>query len=163
MRPWAAVWPVALVLCVPMAVAQTQSAQTQNVDLPSAPVPNIVKLPGGVVVEQGTPGTLPLSLDDAIARGEKRNLQMLLVIQNERLVRGQVLTVENSLLPSLTAKGQVEAQEINLAAQGFKGQSLVGLGLPPGAFSEINALLPAMQRLARLGRCAVLHTVVYAV
>ncbi|WP_433967592.1 TolC family protein [Tunturiibacter gelidiferens] len=138
----AAVWPLALALWVPVAGAQAQSAQIpsaqlQSADLPSAPMPNPVKLPGGVMVEQATPGALPLSLDDAIARGEKRNLQMLLVIQNERLVRGQVLTVENSLLPSLTAKGQIEAQQINLAAQGFKGQSLVGLGLPPGAFNEI--------------------------
>ncbi|NYF50388.1 TolC family protein [Tunturiibacter gelidoferens] len=141
-RSRAVVWPLALALCVPMAGAQTQSAQIQgaqgqSADLPSAPMPNLVKLPGGVVVEQATPGALALSLDDAIARGEKRNLQMLLVIQNERVVRGQVLTVENSLLPSLTAKGAIEAQEINLAAQGFKGQSLAGLGLPPGAFSEI--------------------------
>ena len=32
---------------------------------------------------------------------------------------GEVLTVENSLLPSLTAKGSLEAQQINLAALGF--------------------------------------------
>ncbi len=136
-RLWAVVWPLALVLCAPMASAQTQSAQVQSADLPAAPVPSLVQLPGGVRVDQATPGALPLSLDDAIARGEKRNLQMLLVIQNERMVRGQVLTVENSLLPSLTAKGDIEAQQINLAAQGFKGQSLAALGLPPGEFSEI--------------------------
>ena len=123
--PWAAVWPLALTLCVTLA-----HAQTQNADLPSAPMPNVVKLPGGVVVEQGTPGAMPLSLDDAIARGEKRNLQMLLVIQNERVVRGQVLTAENSLLPSLTAKGAIEAQEINLAAEGFKTASLAEFGIP---------------------------------
>jgi outer membrane protein TolC len=136
-RLWAAVWPVALGLSVPLAVAQSLSAQTQNVDLPLAPVPNIVKLPGGVVVEQGTPGALPLSLDDAIARGEKHNLQMLLVIQNERMVRGQVLTAENSLLPSLTAKGAIEAQEINLAAQGFNPSALAEFGFAPGSFSTI--------------------------
>ena len=54
-----------------------------------------------------TPGALPLSLDDAIARGEKHNLQMLLIIQNERMVHGEVLTVKNNLLPSLTAKGEL--------------------------------------------------------
>jgi hypothetical protein len=89
-------------------------------DLPQAPVPNVGKWPGGVVVERPTPGALPLSLDDAIARGEKNNLQQLLVIQNERMVRGQVLTVANNLLPSLTAKGALEAQQIDLAALGFK-------------------------------------------
>src|ERR1700748_3072878 len=102
-----AAWPLALVLW-----ASVAGAQTQSVDLPPAPEPNLPKLPGGVLIEQGTPGAMPLGLDDAIARGEKHNLQMLLTIQNERMVRGQVLTVENSLLPSLTAKGQIEGQEI---------------------------------------------------
>jgi outer membrane protein TolC len=125
-------WPLALILCGPLAGAQTQSA-----DLPLAPTPNIVKFPGGVVVEQGTPGAMPLSLDDAIARGEKRNLQMLLAVQNERGVRGQVLTAENSLLPSLTAKGNIEAQQINLAAEGFKGSSLEEFGIPAASFSSI--------------------------
>jgi outer membrane protein TolC len=120
-----------LTLCVPMAGAQTQPA-----DLPQAPVPNL-KLPGGVAVERATPGALPLSLDDAIARGEKRNLQMLLVIQNERMVRGEVLTVENNLLPSLTAKGSVEAQQIDLAALGFKPSSLAAFGLNPATFPTI--------------------------
>jgi outer membrane protein TolC len=126
------VWPLALVLCGPIAGAQTQGS-----DLPPAPVPNVVKLPGNVVVEHGTPGALPLSLDDAIARGEAHNLQMLLVIQNERMVRGQVLTVENNLLPSLTARGQIEAQEINLAAMGFKASSLAAFGIDPATFSTI--------------------------
>ena len=35
----------------------------------------------GVLVQRATPGALPLSLDDAIARGEKYNLQMLLAEQ----------------------------------------------------------------------------------
>ena len=100
-------------------------------------MPNAIRLPGGVVVEQATPGALPLSLDDAIARGEKHNLQMLLVIQNERMVRGQVLTVENSLLPSLTAKGALEAQQIDLAALGFKAGSLAEFGIDPGTFPTI--------------------------
>jgi outer membrane protein TolC len=142
-RPRVAAWPLALTLCVPMAGAQTQSA-----DLPSAPMPNLVKLPGGVLVEQATPGAMPLGLDDAIARGEKHNLQMLLVIQNERVVRGQVLTAENSLLPSLTAKGAIEAQEINLAAQGFKASSLEEFGFAPGAFSEIVKVNTASAQLS---------------
>jgi outer membrane protein TolC len=129
----ASVWPFALILCVSSAGAQAQSPA----ELPPAPVPNVVKLPGGVVVEQATPGALPLSLDDAIARGGRRNLQMQLTIQNERLVHGELLTVKNDLLPSLTAKGQLEAQQINLAALGFKPGSLAGLGLPVGTIAEI--------------------------
>jgi outer membrane protein TolC len=127
----AKVWPLALVLCGAMARAQDAAG------LPQAPVPNVVKLPGGVVVEKATPGALPLGLDDAIARGLKRNLQMELVVQNERLVHGELLTVENNLLPSLTASAHSEAQEINLAALGFKAQSLAAFGLSPGSFNSI--------------------------
>src|SRR5271170_1887996 len=126
------VWPLALLLCGGSIVAQTPGAE-----LPQAPVPNVPKLPGGVTVERATPEALPLSLDDAIVRGEKQNLQMLLTIQNERMVHGQVLTVENSLLPSLTAKGFLEAQQIDLAALGFKPGSLAEFGIAPGTFPTI--------------------------
>src|SRR6202012_848223 len=62
---------------------------------------------------------------------------MLLVIQNERMVSGQLLTVENNLLPSLTAKGNIEAQQIDLAALGFKPSSLAGFGIDPASFPTI--------------------------
>ncbi len=106
-------------------------------ELPQAPVPNGPKLPGGVVVERAVSGALPLSLDDAIERGLKRNLQMELIVQNQRMVHGELLTVENSLLPNLTVKGALEAQQINLAALGFKGTSLPAFGINPATFSSI--------------------------
>jgi len=134
LRIWAAAFVcLGMGLSPVVAVAQDASA------LPSAPVPNVavVKLPGGVVVEKATPEALALSLDDAIERGQKHNLQMELSRQNERLVHGQVLTVKNNLLPSLTAQAKTATQQINLAALGFKPESLAGLGLPPGTFQEI--------------------------
>ncbi len=123
------------VVCVGLAgFAQAQKAD----ELPQAPTPNVVvtKLAGNVVVERATPGALPLSLDDAIERGLKKNLQIQLSQQNERYVHGQVLTVKNSLLPSLTAQAQTSAQEINLAALGFKGSQLAALGFQ-GTFNPI--------------------------
>jgi outer membrane protein TolC len=140
---WAGVWPLAFALC-----GLAAGAQTQNADLPQAPVPNGLKLPGGVSVVRATPGALPLSLDDAISRGEKYNLQMLLVIQNERLVHGQVLTVENNLLPSLTAKGNVEAQQIDLAALGFKPSSIAEFGINPATFPTIVKVNTASAQLS---------------
>jgi outer membrane protein TolC len=129
----ATAWPLVLILCGPLAVAQDVA------ELPQAPVPHLVapKLPGGVVVERATPGAMPLSLDEAIDRGLKHNLQMELVIQNERLVHGQQLTVVNNLLPSLTAKAQTETQEINLAALGFKSSLLAEFGINPATFPTI--------------------------
>jgi outer membrane protein TolC len=127
-----AVWPLALVLSCPGAIAQGPSKE-----LPQAPVPNMPQWSSGVTVERATPGALPLSLDDAIDRGEKRNLQMLLSIQNEHMVHGELLTAENSLLPSLTATGSLEAAQIDLAALGFRPGELVKFGIAPGTFPVI--------------------------
>ena len=125
-------WPLALLLYGSAAWAQ------RSAELPQAPVPNIMpKLPGGVLIERATPGPMPLSLDDAIDRGLKRNLQMELVVQNEHMVHGELLSAENNLLPSLTASARSEAQEIDLAALGFKSSELEEFGLSPATFSTI--------------------------
>ena len=63
---------------------------------------------------------MPLSLDDAVSRALAHNLQVRLGEQNQQLVRGEVLSVENNLLPSLQAQAYTRSAEINLAAQGFK-------------------------------------------
>jgi len=131
------VWAAALVCFGLLASAGAQSGAQEKADLPQAPVPNIPKLPGGVVVDRPTPGALPLSLDDAIARGEKHNLRQLLVIQNERVVGGQMLTVKNNLLPNLTADGVLQARQIDLEALGFRPGSLASKGIAPGTFPTI--------------------------
>jgi outer membrane protein TolC len=126
-------------------------ARGQTADaLPSAPVPQVsaVKFAGGAEVQQATAGPLPLSLDDAIARGVKSNLTMELSRQNERAVKGQVLTVGNYLLPDMTASGRISAQEINLAALGFKPSSLEAFGFPPGTIKEIVKVNTAEAQIA---------------
>jgi outer membrane protein TolC len=91
----------------------------------------------GNPVEQATPGALPLSLDDAIDRGLRRNLQVKLAVQTEQSVRGQISTVFYYLLPNLRATAYTNAQEIDLAALGFKPQSLLAFGFAPGTVSTI--------------------------
>lgn len=143
-------WPLLALCCV---LSATVHAQSGTSDLPSAPEPNILstKLPGGVTIDRATPGPIPLSLDDAIDRGMQRNLQLLLARQNQRLVHGQVLTVANNLLPSVTAEVYTRAQQINLAAMGFKPASLEALqelfGIPPGGFSTIVKVNTTAARL----------------
>ncbi|MEG9438862.1 TolC family protein [Edaphobacter sp. HDX4] len=105
----------------PVSLAQ----QPKPEELPQAPQPQVTsgapvaKLAGGVVVEQATVGALPLSIDEAIARGLQHNLGILLDLQNQRSIHGQVLQVKNNLLPSMTAVAKSSAQQINLAALGF--------------------------------------------
>jgi len=138
------VWAAGVLCCGLVAFAGAQ----EKADLPQAPVPNVAKFPGGVVVERPTPGAFPLGLDDAIARGEKHNLQQLLVIQNERMVRGELLTVENNLLPSFTAKGALEAQQVDLAALGFKPSSLAAFGINPATFPTIVKVNTAQAQIS---------------
>jgi outer membrane protein TolC len=96
-----------------------------------------IRFAGGVPVETATPGAMPLSLDDAIDRGLKQNVQVLLANQTERAVRGQISTVLYYLLPNLTATGYTNAEEIDLAALGFKPSSLAAFGFAPGTISTI--------------------------
>ncbi len=75
-------------------------------------------------VLRGSGTALPLSLDEAIARGLRQNLQVALSLQNEKRVRGGQSTAVNALLPTLQFQAYTNAQEINLAAMGFKATSL---------------------------------------
>jgi len=128
-------------LAILCGLGATAQAQSHPSDLPQAPTPNptVLNLPGGVTIDRATPGALPLSLDDAIERGFKQNLQMKLSSQNELRVHGLLLTVENSLLPSMTAEAKTSAQQINLAALGFK----------PGAIT-INGIAPNFPTIVRV-------------
>ncbi len=115
--------------------------------LPAAPTPNVLMAPGGFPVSTATDQAMPLSLDEAIARGVEQNLQQLLAKQNERAVHGEILTVGNALLPSLSARAAVTAQEIDLAAMGFKPSSLKGFGFASSAFSNIVKVNTASAQL----------------
>lgn len=106
--------------------------------------------------QQPPPVELPLSLDDAIDRGLKHNLQVLLASQTERAVRGQISSIFYALLPNMKATAYTNALEINLAALGFKPSSLAAFGFAPGTISTIvkldttSALFSADQALFNL-------------
>jgi outer membrane protein TolC len=127
----AKVWPLGLAVWLATGAAAGVLAQ-DAANLPSAPTPaaNVAAtLPGGVVVERAKPGALPLSIDDAIALGLQKNLQIELGLENEHRVKGEVLTVENALLPTITAQASTSTKQINLAALGFKPAELAAFGI----------------------------------
>jgi outer membrane protein TolC len=98
--------------------------------------------PNGVPVDAATDSALPLSLDDAISIGLERNVRMKFDKGNQREVKGATLSVLSALIPNLTLNAQSSAQELNLAAMGFKPSLISGFAktglLPAGyAFSEI--------------------------
>ena len=96
-----------------------------------------IRFAGDVTLQSATSGPLPLGLDDAISRGLKNNLQVLLANQAERSVKGEISTVYYALLPNMRVTAYTNTEEINLAAMGFKPASLAKFGMSAGSFSTI--------------------------
>ena len=96
-----------------------------------------VRFAVNIQVQPATAEPLALSLDDAVARGLKGNLQVLLAGQTEQSVRGQILSVYYALLPNMRATAYTNTEEIDLAALGFKPSSLAAFGFAPGSVSTI--------------------------
>jgi outer membrane protein TolC len=93
------------------------------------------------------PGVLPLSLQDAIDRGLKQNLGLLLSSADIQSARGQRWEQLSALLPQVTAAPSVATSKINLAELGFT--SLAGITIPPsvGPFSYFDARVAVTQSL----------------
>jgi len=89
--------------------------------------PSTIPGPGGVQIEQATDTPIALSLDDAISLGLERNVRLVYDRAKQKTVHGEELGVVNALMPSLRATVSSGAEELNLAALGFKPQSVSGL------------------------------------
>jgi outer membrane protein TolC len=76
-------------------------------------------LMGGVPAGDATPGTLPLSLHEAIRRGLERNLAAVLGSERVRSADGARWMATSGLLPTLQATVAQARNQINLAAYGF--------------------------------------------
>jgi len=76
---------------------------------------------GGSLVEgKATDGVLDLSMDDAIARGLRQNLGLILQTTAQQNAHGEQLERLQALLPTVTGNASIEAEQIDLAAFGLK-------------------------------------------
>jgi outer membrane protein TolC len=114
-------------------------AQEQQGALPTAPssVVRPLVLTGGVEVQREQPGVVRLTLDDAIATALKQNTELTVRAQQTNYVHGELLTVGNALTPNLSFVASGQAQEIDLAALGFKPGTLAGFKLNGKAVGNI--------------------------
>ena len=111
---------------VPATAAQAGGQAVPQADLPMAPSatrPPLL-LPGGTSVPRETISAMPLTLDQAIALALRSNAEILIRAQQEKYVAGQVLSVETSLFPSITAVAYTQTEEKNLKAMGFNPASI---------------------------------------
>src|ERR1700735_1371355 len=75
---------------------------------------------GSIVTGKATDGVLDLSLDDAIQRGLRQNLGLILQTSSVKNAAGQRLEELQPLLPTVTGTASIEVEQINLAAFGLK-------------------------------------------
>jgi outer membrane protein TolC len=75
---------------------------------------------GSLVSGKATDGVLDLSLDDAIARGLRQNLGLILQTSAQQNAKGQQLEQLQALLPTVTGDASIEVEQVNLAAFGLK-------------------------------------------
>ena len=125
------------------------AAQTGTVFLPNAPGQSQAGSPfAGSVASKPVPGVLPTSLQDAIDRGLKQNLGVLLSNADIQSSRGQRWEQLSALLPHVTAGPSINASQINLAELGIT-LHLPGFSFPAsvGPFSYFDARFNVAQTL----------------
>jgi len=105
----------------------------------------------GSVPTKPVPGVLPLSLDDAISRGLKQNLGILLSSADVTSARGQRWQQLSALLPHVNASPYVDVSQVNLKEFGFNFTAPAGSGfnIPSivGPFSYFDARANLSQQL----------------
>jgi outer membrane protein TolC len=79
---------------------------------------------GSVVNGKSTGTTIDLSLDEAIQRGLRQNLGIILQGSSIQAANGQRLQQLQALLPTVNAGGSIEVEQVNLAAYGLKFNGL---------------------------------------
>jgi outer membrane protein TolC len=102
----------------------------------------------GSVPSKLVPGILPLSLRDAIERGLKQNLGLLLSNADIHSARGQRWEQLSSLLPHVTAAPYIAESKVNIDELGFAGLgSLLHIPSSVGPFSYFDARAAVTQTL----------------
>jgi outer membrane protein TolC len=143
------VFLLAGVLICGAAISLAQTETTSGSSNPGQAIPGTsgVSPFAGSVPTKLVPGVMPLSLQDAIDRGLKQNLGLLLSHADIRLARGQRWEQLSALLPHVTAAPYVEASKINLAELGLTSVGGISLPTSVGPFSYFDARANVTQTL----------------
>jgi outer membrane protein TolC len=102
---------------------------------------------GSVVTGTATSGVMDLSLDDAIQRGLRQNLGLILQTSTQKNANGQRLEELQALLPTVTGDVSIEVQQINLAAYGL---TFPGLNPIVGPFQVVDFRAYLTQNLVNI-------------
>ena len=141
------VWVLAgFVLTPGVALAQLGAATGGTVQSLPSPVqinPQQVQsdsYQGSVADETLVPGTLPLTLDDAIARGLRHNLGLILTANNITSARSTELGQLQNLLPTINANIKESEMETDLQAEGLRIPGFPAI-IGPFGYQDFRATL----------------------
>ncbi len=128
--------------------ANTTSGATTDVpriDIPQTQQPSLDNFNGSGIVDKLVPGVVRISLLDALDRGIKHNLGLLLSQEQTETARAQHLRSLALLLPDVSGRTSENVQRINLAAFGIP----VSANSPTlvGPFSVFDARATVRQSL----------------
>ncbi len=138
------------VLLCEAATVLAQTEITPGSSTPGQAIPGTTGVSNfaGSVPAKLVPGVLPLSLQDAIDRGLKQNLGLLLSSADVRSARGQRWEQLSALLPHVTAAPYVAESKINVDELGFGGVvSAFHISPSIGPFSYFDARANLTQSL----------------
>lgn len=137
------------VLICGAAVSLAQTETTPGSSTPGQAIPGTggVSPFAGSVPAKLVPGVMPLSLQDAINRGLKQNLGLLLSHADVGAARGQRWEQLSALLPHVTATPYADASKINLAELGLTHLGDITLPKSVGPFSYFDARAAVTQTL----------------
>jgi outer membrane protein TolC len=99
---------------------QNLAAQTAPGPAPTAAAPTAGNFQGSVPTGEVSAQPLDLTLDDAIQRGLRNNLGVILSGTQTASARGQRLSQLQALLPSVDASAKESMMQVDLAAEGLR-------------------------------------------
>ena len=147
-RRRALLWAGVLMSGAVLSLAQNET--TPAASTPGQAIPGTLGVSSfaGSVPEKLVPGVLALSLQDAIDRGLKQNLGLLISRADVRSARGQRWEQLSALLPHVTAAPYMGESKLNIDELGFAGLgSLLHISPSVGPFSFFDARASVTQSL----------------
>ncbi|MGD0734302.1 MAG: TolC family protein [Terracidiphilus sp.] len=121
------------VFCAGVGAAQTPQAPNQTTPTPSS-------FQGSVTTGEVSAQPIDLSLDDAIQRGLRANLGVILSGTQTASARGQRLSQLQSLLPSVDGSGKESVQQVDLPAEGLRLPAFPKI-IGPFSYTDVRASL----------------------
>jgi outer membrane protein TolC len=127
-------------------LAQTETPSTASTPGQAIPDTQGPSSFASSVPAKPVPGVIPISLEDAIDRGLKQNLGLLLSSSDVQSARGERWRQLSALLPHFSAAPYVDISKVNLQEVGI-GLNLSGIRLSPsvGPFSYFDARVAVTQ------------------